>query len=128
MIVHSLKVLLVEDSTVLADRMREAITQIPEFDVIAVVDSEAAAIAEINRRHVHVVLLDLYLKQGSGFGVLRAMADLHPKPHVVVLTNHDSAQHKRDAMTLGATHFLDKARNYAQLPEILRRVARGEPA
>ena len=128
MIVHSLKVLLVEDSTVLADRMREAITQIPEFDVIAVVDSEAAAIAEINRRHVHVVLLDLYLKQGSGFGVLRAMADLHPKPHVVVLTNHDSAQHKRDAMTLGATHFLDKARHFAQLPEILRRVAIGEPA
>ena len=128
MIVRSQKVLIVEDSTVLADRVREAIAQIPEFDLVAVVDSEAAAIAEINRRRVHLVLLDLHLKQGSGFGILRAMTDLNPKPRVVVLTNHDSAPYKRDAMTLGAAHFLDKARNFEQLPEILRRIASGEPA
>jgi response regulator of citrate/malate metabolism len=113
MIVHSLKVLMVEDSTVLAERMREAVMQIPQFDVIGMVDSEAAAIAEIAKRRVHVVLLDLHLKQGSGFGFLRAIGDLHQK---------------RDAMALGATHFLDKARNFEQLPEILRGIATGGPS
>ncbi len=108
--------------------MREAITQIPEFDVVAAVDSEAAAIAEIAKRRVHVVLLDLHLRQGSGFGILRAMSDVRPKPHVLVLTNHDSEQYKREAIALGATHFLDKARNFEQLPDILRRIAAGTPA
>jgi two-component system, OmpR family, response regulator len=113
------KVLLVEDSSVLAERVADVIMQIPEIDLIGVVDSEDAALAEIRKRHVHVVLLDLYLKQGTGFGILRAISAMDKKPRVVVLTNHDSAEYERDATALGAAYFLDKARNFHRLPELL---------
>jgi two-component system, OmpR family, response regulator len=123
-IAQALKVLIVEDSSVLAQSMSDFITEIPEIDVIGVADSEAVALAAIGRRRVDVVLLDLHLRQGTGFGILRALAAMEIKPCVVVLTNHNSDQYARDAAALGAHYFLDKANDFEQLPRILREIAR----
>jgi len=121
---QALKVLLVEDSSVLAERMAETMRQIPEIELIGTKDSEDDALIEIRRRRIDVVLLDLQLKQGSGFGVLRAIGSMHRKPCVVVLTNHDSAEHERSAVALGAKYFLDKARDFQRLPEILQHIVK----
>ena len=123
-IAQALKVLIVEDSSVLAQSMSDFITEIPEIDVIGVADSEAVALAAIERRRVDVVLLDLHLRQGTGFGILRALAAMEIKPCVVVLTNHNSDQYARDAVALGAHYFLDKANDFERLPRILREIAR----
>ncbi len=123
-IAQAVKVLIVEDSSVLAQSMSDFITEIPEIDVIGVTDSESLALAAIGRRRVDVVLLDLHLKQGTGFGILRALAALETKPCVVVLTNHNSDQYARDAVALGAHYFLDKAHDFERLPHILREIAR----
>lgn len=123
MIAQGIKVLIVEDSSVLAQSMSDAIIEIPEIDLVGVADSEAGAVATIGKRRVDVVLLDLHLRQGSGFGVLRALAAMETKPCIVVLTNHHSEQYARDAVALGAQYFLDKARDFHQLPRILRDIA-----
>ncbi|MEP6886151.1 MAG: response regulator [Gammaproteobacteria bacterium] len=120
---QAIKVLIVEDSSVLAQSMSDAITEIPEIDLIGVADSEVMALAEIGKRRVDVVLLDLHLRQGSGFGILRAVAAMTTKPRVVVFTNHNSDQYARDAVALGAECFLDKARDFERLPRILRDIA-----
>lgn len=122
-IAQAIKLLIVEDSSVLAQSMSDVITEIPEIDVIGVADSEAVALAAIGRRRVDVVLLDLHLREGSGFGVLRALAAMETKPCIVVLTNHHSEQYARDAVALGAQYFLDKARDLDRLPRILREIA-----
>ncbi len=106
----------------LAERLTETLRQIPEIDLIGTTDSEEQALLEMRRRRIDVVLLDLELKQGSGFGVLRAIDSMQRKPHVIVLTNHDSAEHERSAVALGAAAFLDKARDFQRLPEILRQL------
>ena len=124
MIAQAIKVLIVEDSSVLAQSISDLITEIPEIVVIGVTDSEALALAAIARRRVDVVLLDLHLKQGTGFGLLRALASMETKPCVVVLTNHHSDQYARDAVALGALYFLDKANDFDRLPKILREIAR----
>jgi len=120
MVVHGLKALLVEDSSVLAARMADVLTEFQEIDLVGVVDSETAALVEMKKRRLDVVLLDLHLKEGTGFGILRALATMHEKPAVVVLTNHDSADYERQALAMGARYFLDKARDFYRLPEILR--------
>jgi DNA-binding NarL/FixJ family response regulator len=62
------------------------------------------------------------LKQGTGFGVMRALAATQLKPRIVVLTNYDLPEYKNAAIALGATHFLDKARDYGRLPEVLHEI------
>jgi len=121
-IAHGLRVLLVEDSKVLTERLTEAIRQIPEVDLIGTADTEAGALAAVKRESVDVIILDLHLKQGTGFGVMRALAATQLRPRIIVLTNYDLPEYKNAAIALGATHFLDKARDYGRLPEVLHEI------
>jgi two-component system OmpR family response regulator len=118
----SLRVLLVEDSHVLIERLTEAIHEMVDLKLICIVDTEAAAVAVVNREPVDVIILDLHLRQGSGFGVMRALTATQMKPRIVVLTNYDLPEYKNAAFALGATHFLDKARDYGRLPEVLQEI------
>jgi DNA-binding NarL/FixJ family response regulator len=122
-VTHSLRVLLVEDSKVLTERLTEAIRQVAEVDLIATVDSEAAAVAAVRRENIDVMILDLHLKQGTGFGVMRALAKGSFKPSIIILTNYDLPEYKSAALALGATHFLDKARDYDRLPDVLHQIS-----
>jgi len=115
-----LRVLLVEDSKVLTERLTEAIRQISDVELVGTADSEAGAVAAVNRDPVDVLILDLHLRQGTGFGVMRALSTSALKPRIIVLTNYDLPEYKSAAIALGATHFLDKARDYGRLPEVLR--------
>jgi two-component system, OmpR family, response regulator len=121
-VTQTLRVLLVEDSKVLTERLSEAIRQVSDVDLIGTVDTEAAAVAAVRRENVDVMILDLHLKQGTGFGVMRALAKSPSKPSIVILTNYDLPEYKSAALALGATHFLDKARDYDRLPDVLHQI------
>ncbi len=119
---NCLRVLLVEDSKVLTERLSEAIRQIPDVELVGIADTEVAAIAAATREPVDVIILDLHLKQGTGFGVMRALVGRPCKPRIVVLTNYDLPEYKNAAIALGATHFLDKARDYGRLSDVLQEI------
>ncbi len=120
---RNLSVLLVEDSRVLAERLRETLLSVPGVQLTGTVDSEADAVAALQRQPVDVVLLDLHLRQGTGFGVLRAIpSDQIKKTVVIVLTNYDLAEYRRAAAALGAKHFLDKLRDFDRLPTLLQQI------
>src|SRR5260221_3744652 len=117
-----LRVLLVEDSKVLTERLTEAIRQIPQVELIGTADTEATAVASAQRDSIDVIILDLHLKQRTGLGVMRAMATTHLKPRIIVLTNYDLPEYKNAALVLRATHFFDNARDYGRLPEVLHEI------
>ena len=121
------RVLLVEDSAVSVERISEVMNEVLEVELVKVVDSENAAVASIYEWDIDVIILDLHLREGSGFGVLRALATMPRRPRVIVLTNHDLEEYQTAAVALGAAHFLDKARDAHRLPDILRELARSGP-
>ena len=118
----SVRVLLVEDSKVLSERLTEAIEQIADVHLIGTAETESAAVALVTREPVDVIILDLHLRQGTGFGVMRALATTQFKPQIIVLTNYDLPAYRNAALALGATHFLDKALDYGRLPEVLHEI------
>ena len=118
----AVRILLVEDSKILTERLSEAIEQIADAHFIGTAETEAAALALVTREPVDVIILDLHLRQGTGFGVMRALANMQFKPQIIVLTNYDLPEYKNAAFALGATHFLDKARDYGRLPEVLNEI------
>ena len=121
------RVLLVEDSAVYVERISEVLHDVVEVDLVKVVDTENAAVASIFEWDIDVIILDLHLREGSGFGVLRALATMARRPRVIVLTNHDLEEYQTAAVALGAAHFLDKARDAHRLPAILRELVRSGP-
>lgn len=118
-----LQVLLVEDSAIICNLIANIVNDVSGVSVTESVGSEADAIAAVNHGNVDVVILDLQLRSGTGFGVLRAMRKMARRPAVVVLTNFALNTYRESALALGARHFLDKSRDYDRLPGILSELA-----
>jgi DNA-binding NarL/FixJ family response regulator len=117
----ALRVLLVEDSELLAERLREVLGQIAGVEVVGTVMDESTAVAMARERDIHVLILDLQLKQGTGFGVMRSLgAD---RPAIIVFTNYALPEYRRRAEQLGVEYFLNKSLDFERLPEVIRTLA-----
>ena len=114
-----LRILLVEDSELLAVRLAELIRQLPNIDLIDVVATEADALEREAVSAPDVLILDLHLRRGTGFGVLRALARRAHRPKIVILTNFGLPEYRREAESYGVEAFLDKSRDYFRLPDLL---------
>ena len=117
-----LRVLLVEDSQVLADRLRESLDQLEGVEVVGAVDEESAAVEFAAVQGVDVIILDLQLRQGTGFGVVRRLGA--QRPTVVVFTNYSLPEYQRRAQDLGIEYFLNKSRDYERLPNLIQDLER----
>jgi DNA-binding NarL/FixJ family response regulator len=116
---HDLNVLLVEDSPIICGLITDLLGEVPGVRLARSVATEADAVAAVRDGTVDVVILDLQLRDGTGFGVLRALRKMARRPDVVVLTNFALSTYREKALELGAAHFLDKSRDYDRLPDIL---------
>jgi CheY-like chemotaxis protein len=94
---------LVEDSATLIERLSETLQQIPEVNLVGIARPEKAAIAFACREAIDVIILDLHLKDGTGFGVMRALAPTRVKPQIVVLTTRTSARDVRSRSIAAVT-------------------------
>src|SRR6187431_165692 len=102
----SFPVLIVEDKDSLRTMLRHAL----EAHGHAVLEArdEPEAIQQLQQARPVVVLTDLKLPVGDGFGVLRAAKELDPELQVVVMTAYGSIQDAVTAMKEGAMDFLAK--------------------
>jgi DNA-binding NarL/FixJ family response regulator len=125
MLNSALRVLLVEDSELLAERLSELISALPDVELINSVQTESDALTQVNTARPDVLILDLHLRSGSGFGLLRSLAGSSsvPRPKIIILTNFGLPEYRRQAESFGVEAFLDKSRDYFQLPELLRHFA-----
>jgi two-component system chemotaxis response regulator CheY len=120
---EAVRVLLVEDSPIVAERVKESIREIPGVTVVDTLDRESAAVDTLARGGIDVVILDLHLNRGTGFGVLRALPRLErPRPVIIIFTSYDLPEYRRQAMALGADHFLDKAQDFERIPQLLQTI------
>jgi DNA-binding NtrC family response regulator len=99
-------ILLVEDKDSLRAMLRHALEG-QGHTVVEACDEEEAARA-LQQGRPGVVLSDLRLPNGDGFGVLRAAKEIDPELPVIVMTAYGSIQDAVAAMKEGALDFLAK--------------------
>src|SRR6266545_764204 len=102
----SFPVLLVEDKDSLRAMLRHALEA--QGHVVVEARDEAEAIEQLQQSRPAVVLTDLKLPTGDGFGVLRAAKEFDPELQVIVMTAYGSIQDAVTAMKEGAMDFLAK--------------------
>ena len=99
-------ILLVEDKDSLRAMLRHAL-EAQGHEVVEARDQPEAE-AALRQSRPGVVLSDLRLPEGDGFGVLRAAKELDPQLPVIVMTAFGSIQDAVAAMKDGALDFLAK--------------------
>jgi DNA-binding NarL/FixJ family response regulator len=128
---RALRVFLVEDSAVLRERLTESLGALSGVQIIGSADTEQTAVDELRHLQCDAVVLDLQLRHGNGFNVLKAIRQAESSQHhtaVIVLTNYAFSLYRHRCLQAGADFFLDKARDYERLPQVLQAVAEAKSA
>ena len=125
--VTSLRTFIVEDSPVIRENLTAALEELGPVQVVGCAEDEAGAIGWLRRCRdgCELVIVDLFLKQGSGLGVLEAARRLGEGPNLVVLTNHATPETRRRCLALGADRVFDKSNEIDSLIDYCELLASG---
>lgn len=125
----TLTIYVVEDSQPVRDRIREMVREISDAEIIGEADGEADAVAGITKTKPKLVIVDINLREGTGFEVVRQIKASAPDTVVAVVTNFGTAQFREKCAILGADYFFDKTKSYKSLVELIHQlVAQRHPA
>ena len=117
------KVLIVDDSAALRQRLVEMLSKIKQLDIVGDVGNVSAAHDAVKALHPDLIVLDIRMGDGSGIDVLREVKRHNPATKVIILTNFPEPQYERKCTELGADFFLRKSTDSHRLVEISERLA-----
>ena len=102
---------LAEDNEAIARNLIETLQEICEVKVVAVgaTQTEASQWLALHEAEWDLAIVDLFLKEGSGLGVLAGCRNRESRQKVVVLTNYATAEIRKRATELGANAVFDKS-------------------
>jgi DNA-binding NarL/FixJ family response regulator len=112
-------VFVVEDSSLIRERLVRMLEAIPAVKVIGYAETPTDAIDQISLGRPNVVILDIKLKGGSGIKVLQAVKQHMPGVIVIVLTNYSTPPFRSQCVQAGADYFLDKSHEFQNIAAIL---------
>ena len=123
----TLRVFLVEDSPVIRENLAAAMEELAPVQIVGFADDEPAAMNWIaaNPEGVDLLVIDIFLKRGSGLEVLRAASKL-TKACKVVLSNYATPDMRRKCLELGADRAFDKSNEIEALIAYCARLNDGE--
>lgn len=117
-----LKTYLVEDNPIIRDNLIATLQELASVDAVGTTDNENDGKEWLlnNPQQWDLAILDLFLKQGSGLGVLAACKNRKPNQKVVVLSNYATADIRQRCAQLGVDAVFDKSNEIDALVEFCR--------
>ncbi len=124
----NLRTYLVEDSRVIRENLIATLEELLPLKVVGYAEDEATAVQWLREpsNECQLGIIDIFLKQGSGLGVLKAMRDAGKPDKRVVLSNFATPDMRRKCLELGATKVFDKSNEIDALIRYCERLAAGE--
>lgn len=106
-----LKTYIVEDNPTIRENLIGTLEELACIDAVgtAETENEGKAWLSAQGKKWDLAIVDLFLKQGSGLGVLAACRDRNPWQKVVVLSNYATADIRQRCSQLGVDAVFDKS-------------------
>ena len=125
---QSLRTYIVEDSPVIRENLIATLEELVDVDVVGTAEDESSAVKWLAEpdHAVDLVIVDIFLKGGTGLGVLRAATGLPPGAKLVVLSNYATQDMRRKCLELGAHKVFDKSDEIDALIQYCGRLASGD--
>jgi DNA-binding NarL/FixJ family response regulator len=121
---RTLKVVLVDDSALVRQRVRELLSAVKDVEVVGQAADAAEGLRLIPELRPDVVVLDIELPGTSGISILDELRRHEPSPIVIMLTNYDHRQLRRVCIEAGADFFFHKSTEFEKVVEVLELMAR----
>ncbi len=122
------KTFIVEDSPIILDNLVDTLEELASVKVIGSAADEVEALKWLldPANQIDLVIIDIFLRTGSGLGVLRSIAQANVGGKRVVLTNYATPDMRERCLSIGADRVYDKSNELDELITFCARLAEGE--
>ena len=106
-----LKTYIVEDNATIRENLIGTLEELATIEPVGMAETEDDGKAWLTHHHSDwdLAIVDLFLRQGSGLGVLAACRDRRPHQRVVVLSNYATPDVRMRCAQLGVDAVFDKS-------------------
>lgn len=123
---HPIRVLVVDDHSVVREGIRHVLEGAEEFRVVAEAATGPEGLERAVSERPDVVLLDLSMPGGSGLHVVRELRARLPNTRVLILSVHDDREYVLESVRVGAHGYLRKDSSPADIRHAIRVVHAGD--
>ena len=113
------KAYIVEDNAMIRDNLVETLTELAGIETVgySATEKDACRWLEQHPQEWQLLIIDLFLLQGSGLGVLKKCSQRSEQQRVVVLSNYATADMRSHCLASGADAVFDKSTELDQFLE-----------
>ncbi len=123
-----IRVVLADDHAVVRKGIREFLEENGDIAVVAEAADGRQAVALVEETQPDVAVLDIQMPAGGGIEATRRIKAEHPEVRVLILTAFDDDPYIFALLQAGASGYILKTADSAQLVQAVRAVHRGESA
>jgi len=105
------RIFIVEDNPTIRDSLIPTLEDLTDAEIVGLAEGEDEAVRWMQSHSDgwDLAIVDLFLRQGSGLGVLRRVRNGGARQRMVVLTNYATADMRRRCSDAGADRVFDKS-------------------
>lgn len=122
---ESIRVLLADDHDLVRQGLKTALRAHAEFNVVAEARDGDEAVREAKKQKPDLVVMDVRMPKMSGIEACREIRSASPETNVLILTSYGDERAVMAAILAGASGFILKEVNTADLIAAMRTVAAG---
>jgi DNA-binding NarL/FixJ family response regulator len=121
------RILVVDDHPIVRHGLRTLLGGRPEWEIIDEAEDGIEAVEKADRLKPDVVVLDVSMPRMDGLEACRRIRKSVPKSEVLIVTQHDSPQMMREALSAGARGYIVKSDAARDLLAALEAVSQHKP-
>ncbi len=118
-----IKVLIVDDSAIVVERLSEIISEMTSVAPVLISNSFNEAVDLINVELPDVILLDIQLPGKNGIELLSFVKSRYPQIKIIIVTNRASDYYRDLCNEMGANSFIDKSTEFEKIPELIEKLS-----
>lgn len=116
---NKINVLLVEDSSIVAGRIRNMLNEMYKISVIAQARNLKEALIILDSIIPEIVLIGLHLSGKSGIEFLKEIKQKYFNTLIIILSNHSESYYRKLCIESGADFIFDKSTEFEKVPETI---------
>ncbi len=116
------RLFIVDDSRQIRERLISLLNGAGQLQVVGQSASAEEAWEAVDQLRPDILVLDIRLPGRNGIELLRDVKQRHPGLRVLIMTNYDYPEYRRQSILAGADMFFNKTMEFEALIEALKKI------
>jgi len=123
---EKMKILLVDDHTILLDGIRSLLQQEEDLEVVGQANCAENALELLKKQEVDLVITDFSMPGMDGLSLIRTLKRISPQTKIILLSMHDEVHLIKEILKAGVNGYVLKKDTHKELLNAVREVKQGK--